>query len=109
MADERQGADCEDIDAGKTDQAPLDKRELELRGDDPLKHFMANTGIPKTLTRTSHQLPDLRKFHLGVEGHYGVDLSEYGKEITMLNSQCEAIPPTVHQILLKAGSPYCVS
>ena len=33
MADERQGADCEDIDAGKTDQAPLDKRELELRGD----------------------------------------------------------------------------
>lgn len=83
--------------------------ELELRGDDPLKHFMATTGIPKTLTRTSYQLPDLRKFHLGVEGHYGVDLSEYGKEITMLNSQCEAVPPTVHQIILKAGSPYCVS
>ena len=33
MADERQGADCEDIDAGKTDQAPLDERELEFRGD----------------------------------------------------------------------------
>lgn len=99
------------------DRSPLDALlplslvilELELGHEYTLKDFMTITGVPKTLTKTSHLLPALRKYHLGVDGILPRfdDLSEIRKEVARLNRQCEDVSVHAHQIVLKAGSPYC--
>lgn len=85
--------------------------ELELGREYSLQQFIAITGVPNTLTRTSRQLPSLRRFHLGVEGVPRIQIPDEASETRMavasLNRTCEALSPYGHQINLKAGSPYC--
>lgn len=44
--------------------------ELELGREHSLNGFVAITGIPHSLIRTSRQLPALRQYHIGVKGIY---------------------------------------